>query len=82
MRLLELAWPSETFGCCYRRRPGIAVLVNSMRFGLFQLLMVLVMLVVMVVLMGFFLCFLLGDEVLAELGSSFIDAHGMSDYLC
>lgn len=37
---------------------------------------------VMVILMGFFLTFLLGDEVLAKLGSSFIDAHGMPDYLC
>ena len=40
------------------------------------------MLVVMVILMEIFLPFLLGDEVLAELGSSFINAHGMPDYLC
>lgn len=56
-----------------------------MRFGFFQFLMVLevlVMLVVMVILMDFFLSFLLGDEVLAELGSSFIDAHGMPNYFC
>lgn len=60
--------------------PGIAVLVIIMRSGFFQVLVVLV-LVVMVILMRCFLSFLLGDEVLAELGSPFIDAHGMADYL-
>lgn len=87
MRKLGLAWPPETTDCCGRCciTSGIAVLVISMRFGFFQLLMVLevlVMLVVMVILMDFFLSFLLGDEVLAELGSSFIDAHGMPNYFC
>lgn len=83
MRLLGLAWPPETTDCCGRCciKSDIAVLVISMRFGFFQLLMVLEVLV-MVILLDFFLSFLLGDEVLAELGSSFIDAHGMPNYFC
>lgn len=83
MRLLGLAWPPETTDCCGRCciTSDIAVLVISMGFGFFQLLMVLEVLV-MVILLDFLLSFLLGDEVLAELGSSFIDAHGMPNYFC